>query len=646
MKNLTKHLKSLVGVTLTLVGLLTVAALREPSALAQSSAAGWTLTGGLGTSRYGHTATLLPDGRVLVAGGTGSGGGVLSSAELYDPATGSWSATGSLNRGRYHHTATLLQNGKVLVAGGFATAETRFDLTDTVELYDPATGAWSVTGSHHTARYWHSATPLRNGKALVVGGLNDFDEGVALNSAELYDPTTGTWSSTGSLKVSRYLCTATPLSNGKVLVAGGVDGDFGTLYTVFKTAELYDPEAGTWSNTGGLSSGRFAHTATLLQNGNVLAAGGGAFPGFATVNNSAEVYNPATGTWSATGSLSRRSYHVATPLPNGKVLVAGGINYGFDIGFVATLNSVEIYDPASGAWSSTPDLNTARQSFTATPLRNGKVLVAGGSNNTGALNTAELYGAETDSNSIDGTEFFIRQHYLDFLGREPDAAGLAFWTNEITSCGDDTGCREVKRVNVSAAFFLSIEFQNTGYLVDRLYLVSYGRRPRLSEFLPDSLLISRDVVVNSPGWEQQLGQNEQAFADAWVIRPEFKAAYDAATDGQYVDSLFANAGVTPSREERDALVEGLGSGAETRSSALRKVAESRAVSEKEFDPAFVLMQYYGYLRRNPDDMPDGNMDGYAFWLAKLDQAGGDFVRAEMVKAFINSTEYRERFGRP
>ena len=179
----------------------------------------------------------------------------------------------------------------------------------------------------------------------------------------------------------------------------------------------------------------------------------------------------------------------------------------------------------------------------------------------------------------------------------------------------------------------------------------------MAEFLPDSRLISQGVVVNSPGWEDQLEQNKQAFTDAWVSRTEFKAAYDAVTDAQYVDTLFANAGVTPDQAERDALVGGLDGGTETRATALRKVAESRAVSEKEFDPAFVLMQYYGYLRRDPDASPDNNLSGYNFWLNKLNsfsQPGEDmrddsqaFTRvqkAEMVRAFIESAEYRQRFG--
>lgn len=243
-------------------------------------------------------------------------------------------------------------------------------------------------------------------------------------------------------------------------------------------------------------------------------------------------------------------------------------------------------------------------------------------------------------NSIDCAEFFVRQHYFDFLGREPDPAGLAFWTNEVASCGGDSQCREVKQINVSAAFFLSIEFQQTGYLVDRLYLAAFGRRPRFAEFQPDTQLISQKVVVNAPGWEQQLESNKRAFAEQFVSRTDFRAQFDSKSNEQFVDMLFANAGVAPSQPEREALVNVLNSGAETRATALRRVAEHEAFAKKEFNAAFVLTQYFGYLRRDPDEA------GFQFWLAKLDQFGGDFVEAEMVKAFLSSAEYRSRFGQP
>ena len=249
-------------------------------------------------------------------------------------------------------------------------------------------------------------------------------------------------------------------------------------------------------------------------------------------------------------------------------------------------------------------------------------------------------------NPIDGSQFFVRQHYHDFLNREPDAAGLQFWTNEIEQCGADAQCREVKRVNVSAAFFLSIEFQETGYLVYRLYWESFARPPRFSEFIADTQEIGRGVIVGQGAWQPQLAGNRQSFAAAWVTRPAFRSAFDGLSNQQYVNLLYERAQVTPTAAERDALVAALDSGAKTRARVLLDVADNATFKQQQFNRAFVLMEYFGYLRRNPDDPPDGHNGGYFFWLGKLEEFGGDYVRAEMVKAFINSTEYRGRFGQP
>jgi len=292
--------------------------------------------------------------------------------------------------------------------------------------------------------------------------------------------------------------------------------------------------------------------------------------------------------------------------------------------------------------------------------------VHGGSLGSPSTAVLEIQGdgaADTNSsNSIDDPSKFVRQHYHDFLNREPDADGRAFWTREITACGGDRQCVEVKRINVSAAFYLSIEFKETGYLVERIYKAAYGdavgtstlggahqlKVPvvRLEEFLPDTQEIGQDVVVLQAGWERKLEQNKQAFMDEFVARDRFNAAYPAAlSPADFVDRLNQNAGNPLSRAERDRLVSDLASGAKTRAQVLRAVAEDDDLVKAEFNRAFVLMQYIGYLRRNPADAPEPGLDytGYDFWLRKLDEFGGDFVRAEMVKAFITSIEYRSRF---
>ena len=246
-------------------------------------------------------------------------------------------------------------------------------------------------------------------------------------------------------------------------------------------------------------------------------------------------------------------------------------------------------------------------------------------------------------NPIDDSQFFVRQHYRDFLAREPDPPGWGFWTGEIRQCGSDPACIERKRVDVSGAFFVSIEFQETGYFAHRFYRAAFNRLPRFAEFMPDLSTLRQGVIVGQGNWQAQLEANKTAYADAFAQRGDFQQIYNGMSNEQYVDTLFANAGVGP-QPERDALVIGLNNGTETRATVLRKVVQNSAFHAREFNPAFVLMQYFGYLRRNPDDPPDNNMEGYNFWLNKLNQFNGDWRAAEMVKAFISSTEYRARFG--
>ena len=274
----------------------------------------------------------------------------------------------------------------------------------------------------------------------------------------------------------------------------------------------------------------------------------------------------------------------------------------------------------------------------------------------GFIGSATLVIHDNDSagkaNPVDTSSFYAQQHYYDFLSRLPDSAGLQFWTNNIESCGADTNCRAVKRVDTSAAFFLSIEFQQTGFLVYRLYKAALPETPsrpralpRYREFIRDTQRVGRGVVVGQDGWQQQLEANTLAFLDEFVSRPEFVSNYPAAmTPAEYVDKLNAQAGGPLSQTERDALVAAMTAGQETRASVLRKVADADAFKRAEFDRAFVLMQYFGYLRRNPNDSPDADFSGYDFWLSKLDQFNGNYVQAEMVKAFISSSEYRTRFG--
>lgn len=277
----------------------------------------------------------------------------------------------------------------------------------------------------------------------------------------------------------------------------------------------------------------------------------------------------------------------------------------------------------------------------------------------------------------DDSGYFVRQHYLDFLGRVPDDAGLNFWINEIESCGAGVECREVKRINVSGSFYLSIEFQETGFLLERLYKVSYGDAQRsstlgepaggshplavpiilLSEFIPDATQIGQGIIVNQGEWRGQLEANKVAFIRQFVQRDRFTTAFSTSlTPAAFAGSLNNNIGSLLTSQETAAVIAEFGGATDTanvdaRARALRRVAENATFSRTggpEFNRAFVLMQYFGYLRRNPFDSPEATRDytGYEFWLRKLNDFNGNFVDAEMVKAFISSIEYQARFAAP
>jgi hypothetical protein len=266
------------------------------------------------------------------------------------------------------------------------------------------------------------------------------------------------------------------------------------------------------------------------------------------------------------------------------------------------------------------------------------------------------------NNPADDPTFFVRQHYVDFLNRTPDTAGLNFWVNQITSCGSDTQCTEVRRINVSAAFFLSIEFQETGYLVYKANHAAFnsGEHLEIQDFLSDTQELGRGVIIGQPGADALLESNKQNFFLDFVKRPAFLApsAYpNTLTAAQFVDKLNGNtldplnpgSGPALTQTQRDALVTQLSpdpSSPTLRAQVLRSVSENGVFAGRHSNRAFVLMQYFGYLRRKPNDAPEPglNFEGYNFWLGKLNEFNGNFVNAEMVKAFIISGEYRQRFG--
>ena len=270
------------------------------------------------------------------------------------------------------------------------------------------------------------------------------------------------------------------------------------------------------------------------------------------------------------------------------------------------------------------------------------------------------------ANPIDLPRSFVALGYYDFLGRYPDPSGWDFWTNQITSCGSNLQCVEVRRINVSASFFLSIEFQQTGYLVERFYKTAYGDAlgtstfpsshqlavpmVRFDEFLKDTQRVGQGVVVLQPGWEQAMENNKQLYAAEFVQTSRFMTAFPAAmTPAEFVDKLNQNAGNVLSSSERATAIALFGGASDTsstsaRAQTIRQVADDPDLYNAEFNRAFVLAEYFGYLRRNPNDAPDADHTGYDFWLTKLNQLNGNYIKAEMVKAFVSSSEYRNRFG--
>ncbi len=266
----------------------------------------------------------------------------------------------------------------------------------------------------------------------------------------------------------------------------------------------------------------------------------------------------------------------------------------------------------------------------------------------------------------DNTDYFVHQHYIDFLDREPDAGGFDYWANQIISCGATASCIDAKRTNVSAAFLLSSEFQQTAGLVERLYKTAYGdangtstiggTHPvsvpivRLNEFLPDAQQIGQDVVVGQAGWDTVLENNKQSFIAQFVQRSRFTTAFSTTlTPTEFVDKLNLDTGNVLSANERTTAIGLFGTAVDTsnitaRAQALRQVAENQNLYNAEFNRAFVLMEYFGYLRRNANEGQDTDYSGYDFWLQKLNQFNGDYQKSEMVRAFITSGEYRTRFG--
>jgi len=398
-------------------------------------------TGSMAAPRSEHTATFLGTGKVLVAGGTNAGGR-LATAELFDPATGAFTAAAPMPEARNGHTATLLPNGKVLVAGGSDAS----GALATCRLYDPRTGAWAATGSMATARREHTATLLQGGKVLVAGGQNGTPPGyTALSRARYYDPATGTWAATGALGSARAGHAAALLEDGTVLVAGGQTRWFPlpALYTA--TANVYEPGTGTWSATGSMGTARRSFTLTRIPGGLVVAAGGRN----STALSSAERYNVSNAGWGGAGSLgAARSGHAAALLPDARILLAGGMD-----GTGAAVGSIAEYSPGTNAWAEV-ETGGARADHTATLLPGGRVLVVGGER-SGWLSDAEIVDrmnpawttVGTTWGRADGTATLLPNGKVLLLGKAAsgDATRGALFDPEAGSFAATTGAMVAPR---------------------------------------------------------------------------------------------------------------------------------------------------------------------------------------------------------
>jgi N-acetylneuraminic acid mutarotase len=388
----------------------------------------WTAGTNMIASRISHTADLLPSGKVLVAGGNGSASP--SSALLFDPTgnggKGAWSNAASMTNGRYQHQSAVLAGGKVLVVAGHDGTQSGQELS-TAELYDPAANTWSSAGSLNYSTYNHGVALLPGGKVYAFGGQNSSGGGTLHSSnGQIYDPAQNLWSAAGGMSFPRYTHTTTTLSDGTLLTAGGTGTKGSTA-----TAEIFDPVAGAWSLPGSMISPRAQHAASLLGNGTVLVTGG--FGG--SILTSAEIYTPPTRTWTATAAMAvARIEHTSTTLADGRVLVAGGRS---TVSSTPVNASAAIYDPATSSWIAVPDMSTARYGHQAILLANGKVLVSGGRNGNTFINTAEIFDPATNTWSGAAPMNLARYaHTSTLLGNRVLVTGGQTDSNDLTATAE------------------------------------------------------------------------------------------------------------------------------------------------------------------------------------------------------------------
>jgi hypothetical protein len=396
----------------------------------------WASTGSMQSARELNAQVPVSGGRVLSIGGADNNGNLLASAELYSPSSGKWTLTGSMVEAREYFPAVVLKSGKVLVSGGLGTSSI---VLTSAELYDPATGVWTSGGVLSVARLGHTATLLSSGQVLVTGGCTDSLCGTHTAVSELYDPTSNTWSTTGSLNTARSFHTAVALKTGKVLAIGGTTGAATT------SCELYDPAKGTWSNVASNTTARYLNASTLLTDGKVLVTGGanGRFP-----INSAELYDPTANTWTLTGNMTIGRYaHTASLLTDGTVVAAGGIGQSISCGKDCTsyipTDKVDIYNETTGTFTAAANLSQSLAYQSMTMLTSGRALEAGGIATTAVCctveNTASVYTPLTLTLSATSLNFGLLQIGLSSPSQTVTVKNVSTHSvtfTSITSSGD------------------------------------------------------------------------------------------------------------------------------------------------------------------------------------------------------------------
>ena len=621
------------------------------------------------TSNTTYTANFTT--QFMLTMNAGSGGNVSPSSGFFNsgqsvnisatPNSGfgfsSWTGSGTGAFSGTTNPATVTMNGPLTETASFAAASIpitvqtnptgRSFTVDGTSFSSTQTFSWTP-GSSHTI----STTSPQGGGAGMQFVWNTWSDGGAISHSVA--PTTATTYTANF--TTQFLLTMSAGAGGTVSPASGF---FNSGQSVNISAT---PNSGfTFTNWTGTGTGSFSgatNPASVTMNGPITeTAGFAAIPKTTQLGASTFAINEGLGfvniALTRSGDTSGTA-SVAFATSNGTAKEGKDYAAAFGVlNFAAGENSktfpVLIIDNAFVDGPRTVNLSLNSPSGVTLGTQSSAVL------------TISDNDASAGANPIDQPHSFVEYHYFDFLGRYPDQSGWDFWTNNIAGCIPQPSCVGVQRINTSAAYFLSIEFQQTGYLVYKIYKASFGNITDIpnapvpikrQEFLPDTQEIGNGVIVNQGNWQQQLEANKQAFTLEFVQRARFTAAFPTTmTPAQFVDKLFSNAGVTPSAADRNAAIAEFGAATATsdvaaRSRALRDVAENTALNTQEFNKAFVLMQYFGYLRRNPYDSPEPTLDysGFNFWLGKLNSFGGNYINAEMVKAFISSAEYRQRFG--